>query len=300
MIDAIAEVFSVLISFIYDYIPNFGIAIIIMTLMVKLVTFPLNNKQIKSAKKMQILQPEMKKIQNKYKDDKEKQNRAVQEFMKENNMNPLAGCLPLLVQFPVLIGVFRLLREPDLFLDMEIINPYLFQASETINLLNLPMTTLSVESFISEISIYYIFPLIAGATTYLYSKMSMPADSSQKMLMYMMPVMITVFSFTFPVGLVIYWTMNNVFSIGQHKLITSMDDAKVELKEDIKVDTKPDVMQKGEKDPKKKEKSGKKEPTNRKIKEEEHLTVRPASSKNDNEPEPKDTKPKGKKRKGKK
>ncbi len=300
MIDAIAEVFSVLISFIYDYIPNFGIAIIIMTLMVKLVTFPLNNKQIKSAKKMQILQPEMKKIQNKYKDDKEKQNRAVQEFMKENNMNPLAGCLPLLVQFPVLIGVFRLLREPDLFLDMEIINPYLFQASETINLLNLPMTTLSVESFISEISIYYIFPLIAGATTYLYSKMSMPADSSQKMLMYMMPVMITVFSFTFPVGLVIYWTMNNVFSIGQHKLITSMDDAKVELKEDIKVDTKPDVMQKGEKDPKKKEKSGKKEPTNRKIKEEEHLTVRPASSKNDNEPEPKDTKPKVKKRKGKK
>lgn len=300
MIDAIAEVFSVLISFIYDYIPNFGIAIIIMTLMVKLVTFPLNNKQIKSAKKMQILQPEMKKIQNKYKDDKEKQNRAVQEFMKENNMNPLAGCLPLLVQFPVLIGVFRLLREPDLFLDMEIINPYLFQASETINLLNLPMTTLSVESFISEISIYYIFPLIAGATTYLYSKMSMPADSSQKMLMYMMPVMITVFSFTFPVGLVIYWTMNNVFSIGQHKLITSMDDAKVELKEDIKVDTKPDVMQKGEKDPKKKEKPGKKEPTNRKIKEEEHLTVRPASSKNDNEPEPKDTKPKGKKRKGKK
>jgi len=300
MIDAIAEVFSVLISFIYDYIPNFGIAIIIMTLMVKLVTFPLNNKQIKSAKKMQVLQPEMKKIQNKYKDDKEKQNRAVQEFMKENNMNPLAGCLPLLVQFPVLIGVFRLLREPDLFLDMDIINPYLFQASETINLLNLPMTTLSVESFISEISIYYIFPLIAGATTYLYSKMSMPADSSQKMLMYMMPVMITVFSFTFPVGLVIYWTMNNVFSIGQHKLITSMDKAKEELKEDIKVDTKPDVMQKGEKDPKKKEKPGKKEPANRKIKEEEHLTVRPASSKNDNEPEPKDTKTKGKKRKGKK
>ncbi len=249
MIDAIAEVFSVIISFIYDYIPNFGAAIIIMTLMVKLVTFPLNNKQIKSAKRMQVLQPEMKKIQQKYKDDKEKQNRAVQEFMKENNMNPLAGCLPLLVQFPVLIGVFRLLREPDLFLDMDIINPYLFQASETINLLDMPMSTLSVESFFSEISIYYLFPIIAGATTYVYSKMSMPTDSSQKMLLYMMPVMITVFSFNFPIGLVIYWIMNNVFSLGQHKLIVQIDQAKGEIPKEVKnEEDKPKEDIKGKKD----------------------------------------------------
>ncbi|MFO7929695.1 MAG: YidC/Oxa1 family membrane protein insertase [Candidatus Humimicrobiaceae bacterium] len=238
MIDAIAEVFSVIISFIYDYVPNFGAAIIIMTLMVKLVTFPLNNKQIKSAKRMQVLQPEMKKIQEKYKDDKEKQNRAVQEFMKENNMNPLAGCLPLLVQFPVLIGVFRLLREPNLFLNMDVINPYLFQATEAINLLNTPMSTLSVETFFSEISVYYIFPLIAGATTFLYSKVSMPADSSQKMLLYMMPVMITVFSFNFPVGLVIYWIMNNIFSLGQHRIIVKIDQGKDELNKDVKIEEK--------------------------------------------------------------
>ncbi|MGM0651615.1 MAG: YidC/Oxa1 family membrane protein insertase [Bacillota bacterium] len=234
MIDAIAEVFSVIISFIYSYVPNFGAAIIIMTLLVKLVTFPLNNKQIKSAKRMQVLQPEMKKIQEKYKDDKEKQNRAVQEFMKENNMNPLAGCLPLIVQFPVLIGVFRLLREPDKFLNMETINPYLFQTSETINLLNMPISSLSVESFLSEVSIYYLFPLVAGGTTYLYSKISMPADSSQKMLLYMMPVMITVFSFNFPIGLVIYWIMNNVFSLGQHKIIGKLDQAKGVLPQEVK------------------------------------------------------------------
>jgi len=233
MIDAIAEVFGSLISFIYTYIPNFGIAIIVMTLIVKLVTFPLNNKQIKSAKKMQVLQPEIKKIQQKYKDDKEKQNKVMQEFMKENDMNPLAGCLPLLVQFPVLIGIFRLLREPDLFLNMDVINPYLFQGAELINLLVIP--TMGFDTFLADISIYYIFPLIAGATTFLYSQMSMPADSSQKMLLYMMPIMITVFSFSFPVGLVIYWTMNNIFSIGQHKLITRMDkvssDDKTEVKE---------------------------------------------------------------------
>ncbi len=224
MIAAIAQFFSVLISFIYDYIPNLGLAIIIMTIMVKLVTFPLNNKQIQSAKRMQVLQPELKKIQQKYKDDKEKQNKAVTEFMRENNMNPMAGCLPLLVQFPILIGIFRLLQEPDVYLDMAVINPYLFQRAELIDLLAVP--TVGFDTFLSNISIYYIFPLIAGATTYLYSKMSMPADSSQKMLMYMMPVMITVFSFSFPVGLVIYWTMNNVFSIGQHKFITYLDKLK--------------------------------------------------------------------------
>lgn len=224
MIAAIAQFFSVLISFIYDYIPNLGLAIIIMTIMVKLVTFPLNNKQIQSAKRMQVLQPELKKIQQKYKDDKEKQNKAVTEFMRENNMNPMAGCLPLLVQFPILIGIFRLLQEPDVYLDMAVINPYLFQRAELIDLLAVP--TVGFDNFLSNISIYYIFPLIAGATTYLYSKMSMPADSSQKMLMYMMPVMITVFSFSFPVGLVIYWTMNNVFSIGQHKFITYLDTLK--------------------------------------------------------------------------
>ncbi len=224
MIDAIAQFFGVVLSGIYQYIPNFGIAIIIMTVMVKLVTFPLNNKQIQSAKKMQALQPEMKKIQQKYKDDKEKQNQAMSEFMKENNMNPLAGCLPLLVQFPILIGIFSLLREADIYLDMSVINPFLFQKAELIDLLAVP--DVSLENFLSNVSIYYLFPLIAGATTYIYSLMSMSTDSNQKMMLYMMPVMITVFSFSFPVGLVIYWIMNNVFSIGQHKLIVYLDAMK--------------------------------------------------------------------------
>jgi YidC/Oxa1 family membrane protein insertase len=284
MIAAIAQFFSVLISFIYDYIPNLGLAIIIMTIMVKLVTFPLNNKQIQSAKRMQVLQPELKKIQQKYKDDKEKQNKAVTEFMRENNMNPMAGCLPLLVQFPILIGIFRLLQEPDVYLDMAVINPYLFQRAELIDLLAVP--TVGFDTFLSNISIYYIFPLIAGATTYLYSKMSMPADSSQKMLMYMMPVMITVFSFSFPVGLVIYWTMNNVFSIGQHKFITYLD----KLKESTPQKTTDNATEKSESSNEKLEspiKDGKK---NKNMDQKE--TKQKAK--------PKEGKTKAKKRKGKK
>ena len=149
-------------------------------------------------------------------------------------MNPLAGCLPLLVQFPILIGIFRLLREPEIFLDMSIINPYLFPSMEFIDLLLVP--NIGFDNFLSQISIYYIFPLIAGLTTYLYSQMSMSADSSQKMLLYMMPIMITVFSFSFPVGLVIYWIMNNVFSIGQHKLIVQMDKSTKVVSQEVKQD----------------------------------------------------------------
>lgn len=230
MIEPIARVFGEIISFIYGIVPNFGIAIIILTILVKMITFPLNNKQIQSTKKMQLLQPEIKKIQQKYKDDKEKQNRAMQEFMKENNYNPLSGCLPLLVQFPILIGMFRLLRDVEMFIGdkIESFSPYLFPATEFIDLTSTPEVTMA--TFLSQVSIYYIFPIIAGLTTYMQSKMQTPAqasgESSQKMMLYMMPIMITVFSFTFPTGLVIYWIMNNVFSIGQHKLVLYLDDQK--------------------------------------------------------------------------
>ncbi len=244
MIDAIAEFFGGVITLLYTYVPNFGATIILLTLIVKMITFPLNNKQIQTTKRMQKLQPEMKKIQQKYKDDKQKQNQAVSEFMKENNMNPMAGCLPLLVQFPILIGIFRILREPDQFLNMEEINRFLFQGAEFIDLMAIP--NIGFDNFISQISIYYLFPLIAGGTTFLYSKMSMPADSSQKMMVYLMPAMITVFSFSFPVGLVIYWTMNNVFSIGQHKLINYLDSMKEEKEPEVKAKVKEEKAKESE------------------------------------------------------
>jgi len=304
MIDAIAEVFSVVINFIYNYVPNFGATIVVMTLLVKLITFPLNNKQIQTTRRMQKLQPEMKKIQQKYKDDKEKQNKAVSAFMKENNMNPLAGCLPLLVQFPFLIGIFRILREPDKFLNMEEINRYMFQEAEMIDLMAIP--NISFENFFSEISIYYLFPLIAGGTTYLYSQMSMPSDSSQKMMLYLMPAMITVFSFSFPIGLVIYWTMNNIFSIGQHKFINFLDDKKgTQQDEPIIVDVDDSELEnKPVSKPKTKKVEAKYEPN--KIGEDDSEPAKKAnksktSTKNDNKASLKDGKTKKKKKgKGKK
>lgn len=216
IITTIAAFFGNILSYIYMVIPNFGAAIIILTLGIKLLTFPLNNKQMESARRMQKLQPELKKIQQKYKDDKEKQNKAVTEFMQENKMNPLAGCLPLLVQFPVLIAIFRLLQDAEKFgvTDIPNFSEYLIPGFQ------LWGNLLAADP-------YYIFPVLAGVTTFIYQKQSM-SDPNQKMLLYMMPALITFMSFSFPAGLVLYWIMNNLFSMGQHYLVAYLGKMKEE------------------------------------------------------------------------
>ncbi len=218
----IASFFNVILTSIYSVVPNFGLTIIILTVLVKLVTFPLNNKQIQSAKRMQVLQPEMKKIQQKYKDDKEKQNQEVMKFMQENKMNPLAGCLPLLVQLPILLGIFRLLRDAEEFGITELpgFNPYLFPFLEN--------TSLQWGNLLVS-DPYYIFPVLAGITTFLYSRLSM-TDPNQKMFLYIMPAMLLYFSIHFPAGLVLYWVVNNLFSMGQHYLLNNRDKKGVEVK----------------------------------------------------------------------
>ena len=155
-----------------------------------------------------MLQPEMKKIQQKYKDNKEKQNEEVMKFMQENKVNPLAGCVPLLIQFPILLGVFRMLKDAEYFGITELanFNPYLFPflAGTSFDWSNL----LLIDNF-------YILPAIAGITTYLYSRLTM-TDPNQKMFLYMMPAMIFYFGLKLPSGLVLYWVINNFLSIGQH------------------------------------------------------------------------------------
>lgn len=221
LFDSIAMFFATLFSFIYSGIPNFGVTIILFTVLVKLVTFPLNNQQIKSAKRMQLLQPEMKKIQQKYKNDKEKQNQEVMKFMQENKINPLAGCFPLLIQLPILLGIFRLLRDAETFgiTELERFNPYLF-----------PFLAGTLEwGNLLEPDPFYIFPVLAGVTTFLYSRLSM-TDPNQKMFLYLMPALLFYFSIHFPAGLVLYWVINNLFSVGQHYFLTGKDKKGAEVK----------------------------------------------------------------------
>ncbi len=209
MIDSIAGFFNTALSYIYMNISghNYAVAILILTLLVKIVTLPLNNQQIQSAKRMQAIQPEIKRVQEKYKNDKEKQNKAVMELLQENKVNPMAGCLPLIIQFPILIGIFRLLSNPAKFgiLDIPNFSSYLIPSFPLWGDLLSPDP-------------YYIFPILSGISTFLYQRVTM-TDPNQKMMMYMMPALITYLSFKFPMGLVLYWVLNNLFSLGQHYLV---------------------------------------------------------------------------------
>lgn len=225
MIEAIAQFFSTILTFIYRAVPNFGVSIILLTVLIKLVTFPLNQKQLQSSKKMQELNPEIKKIQQKYKDDKAKQNQAMTEFMQKNKINPMAGCLPMLVQLPILYGIFRLLRETGTFLG-ESINTFLIPS---LSFIDLAVSPSAFQGDLTQQIIYYIFPVLSGASTYIYQKLTM-TDTSQKMLLYMMPAMFIFFSFSFPAGLIIYWITNNVLTMGQHFLINNMDKKKEDNK----------------------------------------------------------------------
>ncbi|HPU00554.1 MAG: YidC/Oxa1 family membrane protein insertase [Firmicutes bacterium] len=223
MTEAIARFFSQILSVIYGVIPNFGVAIIILTALLRLVTYPLNQKQLESNRKMQELNPEIQRIRQKYKHDREKQNQAVFEFMQKNNINPMAGCLPLLIQLPILWGIFRMLRDTGTFLS-ESINTFLIPSLEFVDL------ALSPNEFQGDLLqqiIYYLFPLLSGASTYIYQKISM-TDPNQKMMMYMMPAIFVLISFSFPAGLIIYWITYNLLTMGQHYLFISREKKKEE------------------------------------------------------------------------
>lgn len=211
MIQALAEYINVILSFFYDLTGNYGLAIIMLTALVNIITFPLTRKQIQASRKLQEIQPELKKLQEKYKHDKEKYNKVTMEFMREHKVNPLGGCLPLLVQFPIIIAIFHLLRDPDAIITKTIENfsPFFFNFELFGRVIALDLTRPDPS---------YLLPILAAGATYLQQKMVM-TDPKQKMMMYIFPVLIMVISVSFPAGLVLYWFTNSLFSIGNHFLI---------------------------------------------------------------------------------
>ena len=176
-------------------IPSYGIAIILLTIAIKLVLYPLTVKSVKSMKAMQELQPKMKELQEKYKGNNEKLQKEMAALYKEAGVNPLSGCLPLLVQMPFLISIFYALQE---FNYEEQYQSFLFLPN-----LAQPDPT-------------YILPLLSAATTWYQSKQTMTDNSQQnKMMLMFMPLFIGYISLTFPGGLVLYWVVSNVFQIIQ-------------------------------------------------------------------------------------
>ena len=179
----------------YKISHNYGLAIILLTLVIRVFLAPLSYKSFKSMKSMQKLQPEIRKIQKKYKGDRAAMNKAVMELYKTHKVNPLGGCLPMLLQLPIFIGLYNLLAN-------------------TIELRHSPFFL-----WIHDLSAkdpYYILPIIMGITMLIQQKMTPSTmDPTQSKLMLFMPIMFTFFFLNFPAGLVLYWMVNNLLTIGQ-------------------------------------------------------------------------------------
>lgn len=206
MIQALSGYINIILSYLYNLSGNnYGLAIIMLTILVNIIMFPLTKKQLESSKKMQEIQPQLKKLQDKYKNDKEAYNRVTMEFMQENKVNPLGGCLPLLVQFPIMIAVFTLLREPG-------------QIIKAIEAMGKTFNPNFLWLDLTQPDPFYALPLMAAAATFFHQRMVI-TDPRQKTMLYVFPVMIAAISIKFPAGLVLYWFTNSLFSIGNQLFI---------------------------------------------------------------------------------
>ncbi len=246
-----------LLVFVYNILPwaDFGIAIILVTIFIKFLLIPLSKKQIESQKKMQALQPKIKEIQNKYKDDKEKQSKALMEFYKSNKTNPFSGCLPLVVQFIFLIAIYRVLfniSTNSLAVEGGILYSFISNPGQ-INHLFLGLIDLSSNLNFSQITVGSIAHMIlvaaAAAFQYVQTKMLMAKKSLQakdskkkkdpdfsdimsKQMLYLGPILTLFIGVKFPAGLALYWLTSTGFMIVQQILLQKKeDDAKKVIKE---------------------------------------------------------------------
>lgn len=197
--------------------PNYGVAIILMTIVVKMLLYPLTKKQIESMKGMASIQPKMKALQEKYKDDKQRLNMELANLYKSENINPLAGCLPLLVQMPIMIGIFYGIRDFNYVGPSEFM---LWDIAKSFNAIN------GTEGFAAAMP-YLFWPVASALSSIVVSKMSMPGNGAaapgmnNALMTYGMPVFIGYISLDFPTGLIIYWVVMNVVQILQQKFMMS-------------------------------------------------------------------------------
>ena len=175
---------------------SYGAAIILLTIVVKMCLYPLTVKQVKSMKAMQELSPKMKKLQEKYKDNPQLMQQKLGELYKDAGVNPLAGCLPLLVQMPILMGMYYALYN------------FQYPSEEAAAFLWLPS--------MSNPDPLYILPILSAFTTWLQQKMTTTEMNAQmKIMMTVMPLFIGWISLNFPSGLVLYWVTMNIVQIAQ-------------------------------------------------------------------------------------
>jgi len=195
----IAAPLRVVLHFFHGFTGNWGLAIILLTVIIKLIFWPLTHKSYKSMREMQKIQPEMQKIREKYRHDRERMNKEMMALYKEKRVNPMGGCLPMLVQIPVFFALYKVLMV-DIALRHA---PFIFWLND-----------------LSAKDPYYITPIIMGVTMFIQQKMTPSSmDPTQAKVFMAMPIVFTFLFLNFPSGLVIYWLVNNILTIGQQYMI---------------------------------------------------------------------------------
>lgn len=194
---------SALLHLMYNLTGNFGVAIILATVVIKIILLPLTLKQDKAMKSMKKLQPEIEKIKTQYQNDPKLMNQKTMELYQQHKVNPAGGCLPLLIQLPILWALFGVLRDPvtvpqdSKFLWMLLVNP----------------------------DPYYILPVLNGVVSFLQQKLMGSSDNPQmKNMMYIFPLMMIFISYKMPAGLQVYWLASSVAAVVQQYLIMKKGD----------------------------------------------------------------------------
>jgi YidC/Oxa1 family membrane protein insertase len=193
---------------------NWGLAIIVMTLIIKTVSLPFTLAASRSAKRMQKFQPEIKAMREKYKDNPQKLNQATLELFKEHKINPLGGCLPMIITMPLFIGFFTMLQSSA---------ELRFQSFLWARDLSMPDTIWRIPGFGFPLN---IMPLLMGATMLFQMRLTPQptVDNAQAKMMKFMPVIFTLFCYSFSCALALYSTINGLFTIGQQLVINRMKD----------------------------------------------------------------------------
>ena len=248
MFSSLINAFGALQAFFYSVIPNYGISIILITVAIRLVLYPLTAKQARSMAQMQRVQPEIKRIQEKYKHDRQKLNEELMAFYKEHKINPMAGCLPLLLQFPIFIALFQVLRNPAKHIP---VGSDLFQAfctgmksaaactSDAAKELGLPkgLSFLSMDlsrganaehgGFIDAIPYFVLIGLVIASGYFQSRQMTSlqkgRATAQSQMMTRIFPVFFGVISYTLPAGVVLYFFVSNLWQIGQQAVVFGKD-----------------------------------------------------------------------------
>jgi YidC/Oxa1 family membrane protein insertase len=227
------------IDYFYHLVGNFGLAILIVTVLIKAAFFPLANKSYASMAKMKAVQPQMAALRERYPDDKAKQQQELMALYKKEKINPLAGCLPIAIQIPVFFSLYKVL-----FVTIEMRHAPFFgwihdlsapDPTNVFNLFGLIPFDPTVVPVIGHFLHLGLWPLIMGVTMWAQMKLNpAPPDPTQKMIFDWMPLVFTFMLAGFPAGLVIYWAWNNSLSVAQQSIIMRKHGAKIELFDNIK------------------------------------------------------------------